>query len=793
MLAYSAAFLCASFGIFFWLIFGSDVIWNDYPVYQLRYSQIYRFYLRLDLEPLWYPHMELGMPFGGLVMSQAFHLPAWLMEKIPAYWNGSALTLFSAKHILLCALSQGAIYFALRQFAGLSALLSFALSFLFVFQLRTLDAIRYGTFNDAFAYFLVAAVSGLAYLRNGSVAAAVLLACATQLMLTAGYQPILTYGLVGVLLSAPILMSVVLKGYPWPRRLPWAILAVIAGFLFSAPHWLPFVDFLNLNAQRVSQTDIQWANSYAIVTPNPFPHNLTGYFANLVTPWFSEVHSAFGGSGLYSIVILSLAIYLLRTIRRNYLILGIFLFVFIYMGGIRGGVFPLMYEYFPTIKLSRLPGRMGIVLPFIFIMVIAAVARQSRESSAARSIALSSLKGGSILFIALCAFAYGTMLTPLEISPTSPQGLNPGSWTPLVHTVWLLGGTILGILTFCISPNMIADFGKRWWPSIHCVFIFGIAFTQTFYLLRYGSWTRVKGADPTFEEYLNANHLPLFSHYPFIASSVEGNGYGAATKPAASFYALGNASNTQKCLLPVHEDFEVISHNMYLPFYLSNEIRCRPNWAEGFQTVGGDLCTDTGAVIALDASPACRIGINQSRRGVAELLRLNRKNKITELTPNSFEISVRTGVGSVLVTPFPKVAGWAGEVDGQPVELLEIDGGLIGVSVAPGAHRVRLSYYAPKKIWGYFIVWLSGAALVPGIALCWLKRRGIRLALYSKVLLYGCAVILGYFGYVQWRANFDERATRRLVLHNTYPELLKIQFEKWQAIAKNSKIAPPGK
>ena len=800
----ASLFIIPALVVLGWLIFSTDIIWNDYPVYQLRYAQIYRFYLSQGIEPLWYPHIEMGMPTGGQTMSQAFHLPAWLIAQHPWFWSGDGLKLFSIKHMILCALSQGALYFALRSFGQLSKAISFVLSFLFIYHLRTLDAIRYGTLNDAYTYFLIASICGLYYLKTGRILLLLLVSIATQLMISCGYQPIVSYGLVALFLTLPLLPKTFLSPSPWIKRLPYLALFSIFGLLLSAPHWIPFLDFLSSNAVRVNQSSITWANEFALVTDRPFPLNCLGYFTNLATPWFSEVHSAFGSSVLYSWLIAAIFFFLLLTIQRNYLRLLIFLAIFIYIAGIEGGVFTLFYQYFPTIKLSRIPGRMGIIIPIILLSILPHIITQIRESLVFRERALLALRLSSI-FVTLCACAALIYITEnfenigSFVPGYTPYSLNTAHWGQQTQIFWTVSSIVAGLLLYSVCPQLIRRLNegadkdlvfKRVKPSIifaAWLVIFSISIIQTSYLLRYGSWTHPFGKDPTLSEYKDSDHLPFYAGYPFIASSAYGLGYGTATIPALNFYKLSNENHSTSCFYPIRADDQLVS-NTYLPFYFSNEILCDSSWSQAFKQMSSGKCTTQGALFALEGSAICSENFLTRKRGISKLIDLNKHTKVVELTPHSLSVESKTHVNSIFVTSFPAVQGWFAEVDDKPSSIVEINGGLIGIPITAGKHHIRIYYYSAKKLYGYIIAGLS-IGFLPAVLIHLLikgrpnQKHRARLIPVSYILCGALGVIIS----IVWAQQFSSLTSSRILLKNSYQNLLELELNRWRTIRSETK------
>ncbi|PYQ19443.1 MAG: hypothetical protein DMF79_12570, partial [Acidobacteria bacterium] len=62
-----------------------------------------------------------------------------------------------------------------------------------------------------------------------------------------------------------------------------------------------------------------------------------------------------------------------------------------------------------------------------------------------------------------------------------------------------------------------------------------------------------------------------------------------------------------------------------------------------------------------------------------------------------------------------------------------------------------------------------------------LRRAPSRWLRSAALVLLLAAGMLALLAYRAWEADFVERATRRVLLHNRYPELLAEQLARWRA------------
>jgi uncharacterized membrane protein YfhO len=65
-------------------------------------------------------------------------------------------------------------------------------------------------------------------------------------------------------------------------------------------------------------------------------------------------------------------------------------------------------------------------------------------------------------------------------------------------------------------------------------------------------------------------------------------------------------------------------------------------------------------------------------------------------TPDRFEGTIKLGGPRLLFLCIPFDAGWHARVDGGPVPIERVDGGLSGIYLEAGTHAVALAYHVPR-------------------------------------------------------------------------------------------------
>ena len=89
--------------------------------------------------------------------------------------------------------------------------------------------------------------------------------------------------------------------------------------------------------------------------------------------------------------------------------------------------------------------------------------------------------------------------------------------------------------------------------------------------------------------------------------------------------------------------------------------------------------------------------------------------KMTSFQQTRIEGTVRGEAKGVLVFQTPFDRGWHALQDGQPVRVLKVDIGLLGVVVDAGEHKVELSYHTPFLGYALTVTLLSGLILAVGV------------------------------------------------------------------------------
>ena len=750
--------------LFGWMIFGHETLGRDYVVFPPQGALTFRSYTASGLEPLFYPHQTGGIPLGGLFFAQYFHFPAWLSSHLPGYWDGEALSWIILRHLLLLVVAQGLHYAAWRRGVGLSPAAAYVISFLAVYNLRTLDNLRYGTAFEATVYaHAVVLLSALHVLAPSRLLLA-LAVVASQLLVTCGYPVVLPFAGLAALLFVPALLAAGCGPGLLLRRGGEAFLAAALGALLAAPHVLALWEWMAVNNRRVAGADLEWGTAWAMEP--------RGVLENLVYPWTAEVHSAFGGPTLLVVAGLALLRVLARTRGRRAWLL-VLAFPLLYALGAATPVFPFFFERVPGFGFLRVPGRVLAVLPLLAfasalsMRAASPVALEDRLRSALRPAAAAAL-GLCLLGLALIALRPGSPLGGTATHEYSAASLSD-FWSPVHRALWLAAGALAaGGLLFPRRPRAAAAL---------------VAFatvTQTGMLMRHGTWTEERPRTPALAEFAAADHLPLYGSTPLQATNfLLEESDGTATIAYGRF--VKSARRRANCYLPILPGLR--DRGVLLPFYLSPNLVCARTTSDALDLVrAGDSCRDTGALRTLVTDSACAGEPASSPASGSALAALNEGNRLVALTSNLALIDVEASTAAVLVTPFPNATtNWSLLLDGAPAPLLEVNGGFVGARVPSGRHQVEVRYFSTLVRAGYRLAFAGALAVVlVGGGRVLLGRAGSNRARSVAFLLMLVLAVLALGAYARWESGFVERATRRVLLHNSYPERLAEQLARWR-------------
>lgn len=180
------------FVVFYWMLpfYGTMTIGNDYPRFAITQQMELQYSLARGSFPLYAPGFAGGRSAAALTLGGMYHPLSHLAAHSPGYWNGGALEWNTFWRLVSLGLTQLVLFNLLRRLE-LSTDFAFVVSFITVYNLRTLDMFRYGASLENYLGFLLlfAAMTNL-YLAPDSAIRALLVIGATYLMICGGHPQI---------------------------------------------------------------------------------------------------------------------------------------------------------------------------------------------------------------------------------------------------------------------------------------------------------------------------------------------------------------------------------------------------------------------------------------------------------------------------------------------------------------------------------------------------------------------------------------------------------------------------
>jgi hypothetical protein len=705
------------FVVFWWLVpgLGALTLGNDYVAFPISHQMELMYCLKHGSFPLFVPGFAGGRAAAALTLGQLYHPLPHLATLIPGYWNGRALDWCTLVRLASLALCQLAAFHLLRRL-DLGRAAAFAVSFLAVYNLRTLDMFRYGAaLENTTGLLLLCSAMALYYLSPTRVLGPGCVIGATYLLATGGHPQILHLGSLAaatVGLALPFAVKAIKPGEVLDARRVLRFYGAMAacgaaGLLLAAAYLLPlYTDFVADAALRVGR-DYQWSLSWT--------DSVGGALASFFEPLHADVHGAFGSSALLLLAAL-VPLLMVFGVRVPRAVLGLWGFgLIVFLIGL-GAATPLHHAFWAHVPLAdafRAPGRVVVALPFVFLLVLAWLLGPGADTALfpGRRLPLSPLFLAGLLALAVLG-AYHLGWFP-ELPPPSryiPSRIHPypGWVDPLVRWTGLAAlvlVTLAGLRTRA-RPVLLAGLALA-------------AVAQTGVELRYGTWTLPRRTTPTLARMDEDKRAELSFRGPA--------GYGMES-PAV-------LTQMERSIL-------------------------EPRLARFYRTVDFVATQDEAyAALAARRSPVGAVVEDPRRMPGHRAGTAGSADDRVALARSSFnEVVLRVAAGSdgYLALAFPFSDHWSALVDAAPEEVLRANGYELAVPVRAGEHEVAFRFSSAGATAGMAA---SCAALsLLGLYFSCVSLRGSR-----RVTAIAAAVLLPATLFLAWRASLyasDNLGTR---------------------------------
>jgi hypothetical protein len=498
-----AVILALPFLVLYWLVpfVGKYTIGNDYLQYWIRMQMYLRFSIKHGTFPLYAPGFNGGWTASALSFSQLWHPISWIASLLPGYWNGRAFEIGTLLRVFSLGGTHLILFLFLRRLR-LGLLLAFVLSFIVVYNLRMLDVFRYGpSLENYVAYLSLCVAAAWYYLTPTKRLGPMCIALSSWLLIVGGHPQMAYIGLLGaaiVTLIVPFYMAGLLpaEAVCTRRRVLKYYLStfifVLLGVFLASSYTIPFYFECLRDSFRTVGTDFFWACGCQ--------DTLGGSLCNLFNPFHSDVTGAFGGSALL-LVAVALPLLFLVGVRIAVPVLFVWLvslITFVLMLGSNGPLYYYFWRYFPLAHTFRVPGRLSLILPFMFMLLLVWIV-------SCKNLELKLLNRRLHLpaaaLLALIAFVVFTVLNLLPLSVFRLKEV----WTPLrINEVQPISIT-LAIIGGMVSLVALAFYSRlRSLRPVAGAVLVAAVLLQTTVILRYGTWiVRKPPPTPTFEQICN--------------------------------------------------------------------------------------------------------------------------------------------------------------------------------------------------------------------------------------------------------------------------------------------------
>lgn len=489
----------------YWMLpfYGTMTIGNDYPVYSLSQQMELQYSLLHRSFPLYAPGFAGGRSAAALTLGGIYHPLSHLAAHLPGYWSGQALEWNTFWRLISLGLTQLVLFNLLRTL-DLSTDLAFVLSFITTYNLRALDMFRYGASLENYLGFLLlfAAMANL-YASPHRKLPPLAVIGATYLMICGGHPQIAYLGLLGagiLCLAIPDTLSILRSDLAakWPTSFRYyrSVAAnVTLGLLLAMPYLLSFyVEFLRDAPERVGQS---YFKSLA------FSDHWGGTLNSFFNPLRSDVHGAFGSSSLILLAVVAPPMsFASKRAKVRTILIALWLTLVLVVLCSMGYDTPIHYWFWkivPFANLFRTPGRIGVWLPPVFMLLLAWFFRAA-DDDAVRKIDFP-IELWQVPLIALLLYLIGYFLlanprtgrhTPFAISPYP-------SWINLV--IFGIGLASLLVLLLRIT---------RWrFRLLAGMALSVLVIAQTMVQFRYGTWRTPRTPTPNLKRMDDEKRIDL--------------------------------------------------------------------------------------------------------------------------------------------------------------------------------------------------------------------------------------------------------------------------------------------
>lgn len=759
--------LCLPLIVFYWQVpfISSQVMGNDYIGFPIKQQLELQYSLAHGTVPMYVPGFAGGQTAAALTLGQFYHPISHIAAKLPGYWHGAALEWNTFLKLLQLGLIHLLLFFLLLRLK-LPPLISFIISFITVYNLRMLDTFRFGASLENYTGYLLLCLA-LAYYYLDGVSPPIdkrrtkqkfyrrfkgpaFIIGATYLLVTGGHPQMMYLGLLGAAAAAlaiPFLLSKISTDVQVDRKrlvrfYSAAGVCVLIGIVLASAYIVPFYyDFLLTNGQRVGQ-DFQWSLGYSSSTK--------GLLNNFFVPHQSEVQGSFGGSTLILLIALIPLLFAAR-IRVPAAVAGLWaglLFVFLCAFGESTPFYYYFWKYFPLADSFRVPGRITMLFPFLFLLLLAWVFKKDHgpgpgfQNSSPRKIStFLRTPPGFLIAVSVPLF----LLYTLVFSHQLPKLLFCTPSHIKEYPAWVDSLVLWsGFFTFLLVA-FYRFFPRKKWRTAAGIALALVIVVQITAQFRVSCWVAKKRPEAT---------LAKMDHWRESRIGFRFDpGFGLETEAVVK---QRKNSILEPKLAKFYRQYVEVKDNRAAYRYLRKHpvtdtlVLERPAGAE------------KGAVKTLLPPP--------SPPGLSTVDRVELK----ETAFNRLTFSVEANAPGFFAMSYPYIPGWTARVDGAPVPVSRANGYMLAVPVSKGTHSVEFRFWSVPAFIGMLISCLTFLILALYFSIFALKGKKRIIG-----LIIGASVPL--FLFVSWNTGLysgDNLGTRYRWTSGEFPNPRNIAYAR---------------
>jgi hypothetical protein len=669
--------LLLPFFVFYWQVpFLSNLtIGQDYNIYSMAQQMELQYSLKRGSFPLYVRAYAGGQTSAALTLGQLFHPISHLSAALPGYWYGEALQWNTFWRLFILGLCHLALFILLRRLR-LNGFLSFIISFITIYNLRMLDMFRYGASLENYTgYLFLCTAAAFYYIKPTRFSGPISIITATYLLVCGGHPQMMYYGLLGVgtaVMIIPFVLDKISSEIKTGRshKVKYLITTgtcMIAGILLSSAYTIPFYfDFLTSNTKRVGQV-YQWSLQ--------FSDTIGGMLNSFFSPLHSDVHGAFGSSAIILLIALVPLLYLTgkKVPMAISLVWVLLTLTFLCSLGAATPVHYFFWKYFPFARDFRVPGRIVIIFPFLFLLILTWLFRSPgknvNSTSKSKPLSTSPYQLLAIMAIPLFIF-YNRVLAKYlpKPGPVTPGTINPSpQWVELL--IFFMG--LLSLILLLVHSFYIKGQGKKWHRIIGVLLAITVVLQVTAEI-RYGTWVTKKRPQPTLEKMDNLKKKDL-----------------------TYFRSKGGEMESTNVLQQMRES---ILEPALAKFY--RKYKSVSSQTEAYRILNKENVTDT-LVVETSAGWVNSLDHNTNHSKNHDRIRLE------ENTFNRVLFSVEAGTPGFLAFSFPYSDKWEAVIDGTSTRVYRANGYMQAVYLEPGLHKIEFRYWSCAAFAGILVSCLT--------------------------------------------------------------------------------------